>query len=89
MTTNKFSSLLLFSLMVSTLILLPMASGKIRVCPERRPPCKASKACIQNCKNFGYRTGGCEEIYADVYCCCVDKLKSQDNPHSPSAFSTN
>ena len=63
--------------------------GKILICPERRPPCKASQACIQNCENLGYRTGDCEEIYADVYCCCVDKLKSQDNPHSPSAFPSN
>nr|VDC64990.1 unnamed protein product [Brassica rapa] len=41
MAANKFSSLLLFSLMVSTFILLPMASGQIRICPVRRPPCKA------------------------------------------------
>ncbi|CAN7060464.1 unnamed protein product [Brassica rapa subsp. trilocularis] len=77
--------------MVSTLILLPMASGKIRICPERRPPCKASQACIQNCENLGYRTGGCEYKYehTHIYCCCIDKLKSQDNRHSPNAFPTN
>ncbi|KAL0803924.1 hypothetical protein Bca101_096414 [Brassica carinata] len=96
MAANKFSSLLLFSLMVSTFILLPMASGKhffkvklgkIRICPVRRPPCKVSQECIQNCRKLGYMTGGCEEKHSSIYCCCIPKMKSRDNPHSP--FLTN
>ncbi|CAN7083265.1 unnamed protein product [Brassica oleracea var. botrytis] len=86
MAANKFSSLLLFSLMVSTFILLPMASGQIRICPVRRPPCKVSQGCIQNCIKLGYMTGGCEEKYSSIYCCCIHKMESRDNNHhSPSA----
>ncbi|WZZ64165.1 hypothetical protein YC2023_075535 [Brassica napus] len=86
MAANKFSSLLLFSLMVSTFILLPMASGKLFFKVKLRPPCKVSQGCIQNCIKLGYMTGGCEEKYSSIYCCCIHKMESQDNNHhSPSA----
>ncbi|CAN7083261.1 unnamed protein product [Brassica oleracea var. botrytis] len=81
MAANKFSSLLLFSLMVSTFILLPMASGKHFFKVKLRPPCKVSQECIQNCRKLGYMTRGCEEKHSSIYCCCIPKMKSQDNPH--------
>ncbi|CAG7868094.1 unnamed protein product [Brassica rapa] len=76
MAANKFSSLLLFSLMVSTFILLPMASGKhfFKVKLSQK---KKLQGCIQNCRKLGYMTGGCEEKYSSIYCCCI-------HHHSPS-----
>ncbi|KAH0850358.1 hypothetical protein HID58_095600 [Brassica napus] len=51
MAANKFSSLLLFSLMVSTFILLPMASGQIRICPVRRPLVRSAKDVYKTVEN--------------------------------------
>ncbi|CAL9242722.1 unnamed protein product [Arabidopsis halleri] len=50
MVTNKFSSCLLFSLMVFFLILLPLISGQMIPCLPGK--CRNTRTCNASCKSI-------------------------------------
>ncbi|XP_023646075.1 putative defensin-like protein 83 [Capsella rubella] len=83
MMTNKFSSCLLFSLMVLVLILLPIISGQRIPCLPGK--CTDSMKCNATCKSKGYKGGAC--VRMDVHsktgaCCCKVRFESQDSSHT-------
>ncbi|CAH8278940.1 unnamed protein product [Arabidopsis lyrata] len=80
MATNKFSSIVLLSLMVFAAILLPMISGQMIPCLEG--VCTNSSECNEPCKSKGYQGGACVRMSIDTptgACCCKPNFKSQDS----------
>ncbi|EOA17802.1 hypothetical protein CARUB_v10006196mg [Capsella rubella] len=82
MATKKFSSLILPLLMVLTLVLLPIISGKRRPCQDWRYGCSSRVACNAKCLSLGYKGGDCVMFAFPVCCCKINQQLQDDTPTS-------
>ncbi|XP_019100890.1 PREDICTED: defensin-like protein 90 [Camelina sativa] len=74
MATNKFTSVLLLSLVMFALILLPMISGQYYKC--KFDGCKITPVCDRKCMSMGYPRRGVCRIYSfGGVCCCELSVK--------------
>ncbi|AEE33367.1 Defensin-like protein 81 [Arabidopsis thaliana] len=79
MTIKKFLPLLLSSLMVYSLILLPIISGKSPVSCDGA--CTSTPQCNKICTSKGYKKGICHgSAHLFYICCCYAKFESQYDP---------
>ncbi|KAG7548187.1 hypothetical protein ISN44_As12g033920 [Arabidopsis suecica] len=82
MTTKKFSPFLLPSLMIFSLILMPMISALMQFKPYIEPclkGCRSQSECMQTCMSMGHPKGGdCLGDQYGRYCCCIAGLVSQN-----------
>ncbi|XP_019092637.1 PREDICTED: putative defensin-like protein 86 [Camelina sativa] len=89
MAINKFSSLLLISLMMMFVLLCtPIYSGEIndlRHIKNCGRKCISTENCNERCIHAGYEEGKClDNEVGGVECCCLAKLKFQVGSSIPN-----